>query len=141
MRVTVAIVGLGILAFAGCDRSKAQGPEMVKDSPGLSLEQVQVPEKVGPGSVSASGEKRPLGSPDAIQVGMSREALVDTLSDCAERVVFVPANGLGGKAVEIFQPRAGPCTDHFRDRRFTVVGGNVHEVQPGRDELASQHPL
>ena len=69
-------------------------------------------------------------SPDSLKVGLEREALVQALGSCGERVKFIEPRSYR-RALEIFQPKDGDCAARFGERHFVVVGDRVAQVEEG----------
>lgn len=69
--------------------------------------------------------------PTRIQVGMAREAFLVAAGDCLERPYVLQSNTQSGRAVEVFQPRAGRCRELLGERRFWVISDKLAEVRDG----------
>jgi hypothetical protein len=86
------------------------------------------PERPLPPVTALEENKAPL--PKDFALGQSREVVVGLLSECGERVHFLPG-GAGGLSVEVYQPKEGKCRERLGERRFMVVGGVLKEIVPG----------
>lgn len=139
MQVALRRIAWGLLlALGACDAEK-RTPEKFDVVP-VSLaprQSVGVPTKTPrptPVRVDPPPAPKPPGDPAAIKVGMSREAFVDVLGDCARRTAFVPP-AKNRLVSEVFQPANADCIKRFGARRFLVLGGKLSEILAGVDQL------
>lgn len=133
-----------LAAFCGCREDNGQKPELyapVDSAKEQKLEVTPRPEGTAPRpEPSAAAADSTQAASSELTVGMSREALMDTLGDCARRIAFEPGDGKGSLSVEVFQPKPGACVEKFEARRFTVLGGSVSAIDPGLDAAVDAPP-
>ena len=92
-------------------------------------------------AAGANGERgtSAAAAPGEIRVGMGRTELMAALGACSERVYFA-AGGPGQRAVEVFQPKKGDCRQRLGERRFTVIGDAVGQIESGTREPFAAGP-
>lgn len=153
-RTTAIVLAFGVLALGGCkkDKAPAKATEAVEVDDGGDNSVHADPRgapgpkaKKGATSPSRFAQERdpwnnqfqvPTAAPKAeakIEVGMTRDALVDALGNCANRAYYLPQSKTR-QTVEIFQPGTPECVKQFGDRNYQVTQGILRTIAEGRLE-------